>query len=315
MKFPNFFMNRSLTARALVLLAGLSLMAIIAPAQTRQGRATTLTFADGNVSQANGPSSSLEQCRNGATAATAVPCANNAGGTGWVSGNVGQSSSHWKENDFAPYRQIITGLATGTSYSVEIGYDVLKNGKHVVDYLGTYNYSYSDTHPCDGVTGCSEATFTTGAIPEDTVTVTNNINPNTNVNIVQIPGVFTLFGGTITGVAYTPYLGGEHRSIIVTFTAGSANEVLAWGGHIGFVGDWGSGNSAGGISGSPYHIARIPAAMVAAVRIGHSPLTLSHQVRRSSFGKKPSILAAGPPCRPGRSVLRLRLVLRRAHSR
>ncbi|MCV4820721.1 hypothetical protein OFM15_32065, partial [Escherichia coli] len=33
-----------------------------------------------------------------------------------------------------------------------------------------------------------------------------------------------------------------------------ANPVLAWGGHIAWGGDWGIGNSAGGINGSPYHM-------------------------------------------------------------
>ncbi|MEK7425348.1 MAG: hypothetical protein AAB131_16080, partial [Actinomycetota bacterium] len=40
----------------------------------------------------------------------------------------------------------------------------------------------------------------------------------------------------------------------VTFTAASLTAVLAWGGHIARAADWGVGNSATGISGSPYHM-------------------------------------------------------------
>ncbi len=39
----------------------------------------------------------------------------------------------------------------------------------------------------------------------------------------------------------------------ITFTTTNATVVFSWGGHIGRGTDWGIGNSAGGISGSPYH--------------------------------------------------------------
>ena len=41
--------------------------------------------------------------------------------------------------------------------------------------------------------------------------------------------------------------------VTVTFTAANSTVVMAWGGHIARALDWGQGNSAGGISGSPYH--------------------------------------------------------------
>jgi hypothetical protein len=58
----------------------------------------------------------------------------------------------------------------------------------------------------------------------------------------------------MTGISYVTYGGGEERQISITFTASVANPVLSWSGHVGWVGDWGVGNSAGGISGSPYHM-------------------------------------------------------------
>ena len=42
--------------------------------------------------------------------------------------------------------------------------------------------------------------------------------------------------------------------ITVTFTATSSSAVLAWGGHIASQLDWGLGNSASAINGSPYHM-------------------------------------------------------------
>jgi uncharacterized repeat protein (TIGR01451 family) len=42
--------------------------------------------------------------------------------------------------------------------------------------------------------------------------------------------------------------------VIVTFTAADSTVLLAWGGHIASQVDWGAGNSAGAISGSPYHM-------------------------------------------------------------
>src|SRR2546428_184098 len=74
----------------------------------------------------------------------------------------------------------------------------------------------------------------------------------------QIPGVFTLYNATITAVsAYTltgTYSGTSSTSITITFTTVSATPVLAWGGHIGSQTDWGAGNGASGLSGSPYHM-------------------------------------------------------------
>jgi hypothetical protein len=65
-----------------------------------------------------------------------------------------------------------------------------------------------------------------------------------------------MWGGTITDVIYEePYTStSEERQIKITFTADVSNPVLAWGGHIAWIGDWGAGNSASAISGSPYHM-------------------------------------------------------------
>lgn len=215
----------------------------------------------GRTPEAN-PSASLEQCRNGGTA-PGVPCA----GAAWVTGNAGASNSHWKETDFMPYRMLFDNLTTGLDanpgthvYTVVIGYDVKHSGAHAIDYLGTYNSTDAGTNPCTDVTGCSGWAQSTVAITADTVAVTGQTNPNTMSPVVQILGQnFTMWGGTLRSFAYTaidgPMTNAQvERQVTLTFTAQVANPVLAWSGHIGWAGDWGPGQSAGGISGSPYHM-------------------------------------------------------------
>lgn len=230
-------MRNLFTPRAAALMIGIMLIALNISAQKIDNEAAT-----------------LEQCRNGGTA-PGVGCLSPGGATGWVTGNAGSSNSHWAENQFLPYRMLFSGLTVGGSNTVTIGYDITKNGPHAIDYLGTYNYTETNANPCASVAGCTLGSPTsTYAIPPDTVTVTSKINPNTGNPVVEIPGQFTMWGGTITGVAYQPYAGGEERQITVTFTSNVSNPVLAWGGHVGWAGDWGIGNSAGGVSGSPYHM-------------------------------------------------------------
>jgi hypothetical protein len=95
-----------------------------------------------------------------------------------------------------------------------------------------------------------------------------------------------LFGGTNGDFSYlapTPTLldknGDQEQQVRVTFTATSANPVLAWGGHITSRLDWGcdgSIRSASGISGSPYHM-RIKSAIV-----NGTPVSLGNQDRSLS---------------------------------
>ena len=190
----------------------------------------------------------LDQCRNG-TELAPVGCDDSAE---WVNGNANAQQAHWSETEYLAYRMKFTGLTPGP-YTVVIGYDILKSGKHAIDYLGTYNATETTANPCAGLADCT-GTPMTWPIPEDTLTVTSNINPNTGLPIVQHAGEFTMWGGTITDAQYLTYAGGEERLIKVTFNATITDPVLAWGGHIAWIGDWGAGNSAVAVSGSPYHM-------------------------------------------------------------
>src|SRR4029453_11921937 len=80
-------------------------------------------------------------------------------------------------------------------------------------------------------------------------------------SVTPNPGVFRLYGGTFGTGAVSSYSypngagfsGDKSARLSITFTATQANPVLAWGGHIATRLDWGSGNSAVSIPGSPFH--------------------------------------------------------------
>lgn len=197
---------------------------------------------------------SIDQCANG-TFASPLACTN----AQFQNGNINENNSHYSEGSVVPFRQTFTGLVPGTTYSVTIGWQFLNSGLHAYDYITTYNATEASADPCTGVAGavCTPAAKTTTPIPADPTLVAacNTVLHNA---VPQIGGVFTLFGGNL--VSAGPYSqltcgsGNVDQSIVVTFTAVQATEVLAWGGHIATQSDWGGGQGATGISGSPYHM-------------------------------------------------------------
>lgn len=167
-------------------------------------------------------------------------------GVNWQNGDL--NSSNYREGDSVPYRMLMGGLSTSGSHTLIIQWDTTKGGKHALDYITSFNRTVGSANPCDGVLGCgSPSTF---SIPND---------PNvTGAGVIPVGGsVFTIYKGTITGLSsYTltgSYAGDSSTSISITFTTTVSNPVIAWGGHIGSQIDWGLGNSASAISGSPYH--------------------------------------------------------------
>jgi hypothetical protein len=242
------FRNLKLVVSCIALLTGIFVVGVDA-----QRTKKTISL---NPVEPEAQTARLEQCRNGGTVDANNGC-NIA--SAWVTGNVGDANSHWSEAQFVPYRAILDTLPAGT-HSIVIAYDAKESGRHALDYLGTYNYTEALADPCvDGV--CPAGGSTTKGIPADPY-VTSQTNPNSGVAITQIPGVMTLWGGTgavIDSVVYEGTFTGtattEERRVRVTFTLPNAsNVVFAWGGHIGWQGDWGAGQSAGSLNGSPYHM-------------------------------------------------------------
>lgn len=184
----------------------------------------------------------------------------------WVNGNAGASNAHYREGQSIPYRLVMKDLSIG-NHSVVIEWDVKHSNANAIDFITHYQRISESIQPCgpsnhpeDIVPGCNPADFTTFDIP-----------PPTGVNspIAGLPeSVFnalpvaqrrmTMYNGTITSMVYTNPQGDLSQAqastrITINFTAASSTVVMAWGGHIARALDWGTGNSASGISGSPYH--------------------------------------------------------------
>ena len=194
------------------------------------------------LARAANPAANIDQCRNGQITAP-VPCAGDA----WVNGNLGPENSHYREGDSVPFRAVLTNLDTSaTSHTLTIQYDTLQSGTHAYDYLTSYNRTETTADATTDVSGVSGA-GTCFPIPLDFI-VFNNAGSS------QVPGCIRIWNGTITNISYGATDAPGQRSVIVTFTATSSTVLLAWGGHIASQIDWGAGNSAGAISGSPYHM-------------------------------------------------------------
>ncbi|HEX2850154.1 MAG TPA: hypothetical protein VHN98_06365 [Acidimicrobiales bacterium] len=185
------------------------------------------------------PAGNLDQCANGGVGDPPVVCSGGA----WVNGNLNANQAHYREGDSVPYRLRLSDLSLG-SHAVTIEWDTTKSGMHATDYLTTVNRTETAADPCSGVAGCS--TYTEFPIPTD---------PNV---VNQIAGQLRLYGGTVTAASsYSlsgTYAGTSSTRLTLTFTAATANPVLAWGGHIASRIDWGANESAVSIPGSPYHM-------------------------------------------------------------
>lgn len=243
MKFPNFLMNTSFSARAFVLLVGLLLLATAGFAQKTPEAATTLD---------------IEQCANGPLAAP-IHCDTSGANQGYGRGNLVSSKSHYFEGDFVPIRITSTNLTAGSSYSLTIGYDYTKGGKYATDYIGDYNYTESTSNnPCVDIAGCSLASGIPYPVPPDPQVAKgfDGIS-GTSDDIIQIAGSITCFGCTITNVTTptvaTTTTSDSSKFMTITFTANQTNIVIAYGSHISTRRDWGIANSAINITGSPYH--------------------------------------------------------------
>ena len=187
--------------------------------------------------------STSQQCQNGkASAPTGCPAAAYAGGA------LNRNNSHYAEGDAIPYQIQLTAPANSTGNTVTLNWDSTKSGVRALDFLTTYTWTESAGNDICTGTGADCSSPTTFPIPTD---------PDLSN---QAPGqVFTMFGGTITGVsAYSltgTYAGTSSRSITITFTMGpnAGVAVLAVGGHLSTRKDWGNGFASPNISGSPFH--------------------------------------------------------------
>jgi hypothetical protein len=219
--------------------------------------AAALVFPAGAAGAGNSNSSlNLDQCRNGTVA---VPDDCDAGG--WDNGNLNPQQAHYTEGQSAPYRLVMEDLPLGEPVTVTVEYDIKRGGKHAIDFLTHYDrLPDTDVNPTDGVTGVTGTTDTFAVPAPSSAGSPMAGQPAAAFNALPAgERQMSLFGGDITGVAYVSQgdlasTGSAATRISVTFVADSATAVLAWGGHIASSEYWGAGNSASGVSGSPYHM-------------------------------------------------------------
>jgi hypothetical protein len=212
-----------------------------------------------NLNTAGNVKVTLEQVRNGSAASPVDPGA-------WASGNLNGSQAHYAEKWSIPYRLTITGLTDGSHVAV-IEWDFRQGGKFALDYithynsidngpgshLNTFGHTKEAIDPRIGVSGVSGSASTTTipAVPQDDVANSFNALPNDSLRKMSI------WNGTITSIVYGPVASlvdaASAQQATITFTSTASTVVLSWGGHIASEQDWGVGNSASAISGSPYH--------------------------------------------------------------
>lgn len=252
----------------------LTTTAVYSPLKTmKSGKQSVLgLFKPLAMMPAKQPAGNLDQVRNGSAASPLSP-------VDWVNGNAGASNSHYKEGQSILYRLVLTNMPLGPS-SVKIEWDIKHSGKNAIDYITSPVRQppggISETiHICGDasrntlIAGCAEGTFNTFLIPQPPVSQLVSGVPQPTTSFANLPAndkLMRIHNGNITGITYINNADGNLGDLTaqqsstrasISFNATSSTVVLSWGGHIGSRGDWGFTNgvpnSAGGISGSPYH--------------------------------------------------------------
>ncbi len=235
----------------------------------------TTTFHDANEA------ANLDQCIDGTIGPplTLNPCiigrVSGNSYSQWVNGNANGAKAHWREGDFVAYRVTATGLNAG-AHVIDFNYDTVHGGKHATDYLGSVNatetfstnpsiFHANNNNPClDKLTTCIPAA-PAGSIPVPPATPVNCGGSSGTFAGSQIPGKIYIYGPsgtTLDSFTYTSQnvvqgTGQCSTYVELAFHSGSGGStvVIAWGGHIATENDWGAGQAATSINGSPYHMA------------------------------------------------------------
>ena len=240
---------------------------------------TATTVTDNVQTSFTDSNAALDQCRNGPVSAPA-PCNNGLNKGSYENGDATKSQAHWQEGNFMPYRVTVSGVAAGT-HTLVFSYDTVHGGKHAIDYLGSFDatettsatptsFRANNNNPCIDVLLGAQAAQCTPASPVNTLPVlpaslVNCATSSGGPPASQVPGSFKIWGPagtTLNGMTYVSQnvvsgTGQCSTTVSLSFTiggTGSPTVVIAWGGHIASQADWGFGNSASAISGSPYHM-------------------------------------------------------------
>ncbi|XZF16585.1 T9SS type A sorting domain-containing protein [Chitinophagaceae bacterium MMS25-I14] len=250
-------------------------------------RLLLVALTTGFCNFSNGQSSNMDQGANGQLSSPATVT--------WQNGNLNANNSHYIEGQSVPYRLIMSGLPVGTPVTVTMNFDITHGGKYAIDFITGYNWlqphnfsNHTTPEAIDPLAGTGVSSANPSYLrPSNPDYLSNNlavpgapqalasfrsINGYTPAGVPSAPlsdqNSITLWGGTLDqayGVTYSfsnsvLVLNNVNQSVSFTFkfTPSSSDAVLAWGGHIARRQDWGTNpiQSAGGISGSPYHMRR-----------------------------------------------------------
>jgi len=231
------------------------------------------TFTDAN------PATDISQCQNGGVGDPLQPCSETApfaaaSGYGYEGNAAANSSnSHWTEGDFVPLRIVATNYSAGVGY-IDFSIDVTKGGKHAYDYVGSFDQTettgatagshFNHNNPVGDIIVGADPTVpadSTGTVPLaalDPFPVACGSNIFTGP---QTPGLINAWGtsGNLTVSYISQNVGSSDCTtrIRVAWTGTKigfgGKIVIAYAAHIAKQADWGTGNSAINISGSPYH--------------------------------------------------------------
>ena len=211
---------------------------------------------------AHAASVDLWQARNGSMSSPTSPVE-------WVKGNVGPANSHYIEGHSIPYRLVMSDLTNGP-HRVIIEWDTRQKGKHALDFITHYNrllphdqfagHTEPETvSPLDGLAGPFGAPSAFPIPPPSPTGSPVASQPSTSFDTIPSAArTLTIWNGTITGAFYTLQQDLSADSAVtrlaIDFAATNSTVALSFGGHIASKVDWGAGNSATSIGGSPYHM-------------------------------------------------------------
>ena len=227
---------------------------------------TTATFVD------------YAQCANGKPPSTAVTCTD-----GWLNGILQGSNSHFTEDQVTPQRAEVV-YAAGAAIldrTITLRYEARKGTIHAYDSLTTWNLTVTGALRCDGLgssSGTSDCVLgpaSTIAIPTDPTVISPFTSASGATSAHEIPGVFTMYGGTLTSVDPITHdcttlgncgtSGDDYAHITIHFTVPASapgdtsprKVQLLFGGHLAAslgARGWGTGLGSANINGGPYHI-------------------------------------------------------------
>ncbi|MFN5045007.1 MAG: SprB repeat-containing protein, partial [Bacteroidota bacterium] len=226
-------------------------------------------------SQKGAPKVNIDQGDNGQSSVPNSPVI-------WVNGNLNTTKTHYIEGQSIPYRISLDNIPLGTPITVRIGFDLRNSGHFAIDYLTSDTFAFKHAvffkHPPEKVIpelGIPDPIVLTQYAPLPDPGNKNSPTgwsqqPQASFDLVKAAGnanmalknaVFQSNPVWVSGKSpdYSESNSSFEAQMDVTIIASALPVIIGFGGHIASRFDWGTlpngqARSAGGISGSPYHM-------------------------------------------------------------